>query len=378
MCGLIAMFHMWHPSRNPQIVHISRCCIVPKCDRPTKFGFRPVNMGKSTDCTPEERRIIKNLRDDGKTLSEIARIIGRSKTLVHGALKPKNTRAKRGRPRKTTESCDRRLIRKVKADPFISSAKLQSIVDAQVSPRTIRRRLQGVRLNSRTPRRVPLLSKKNIGKRLHFARTALEVVDPVERDRQWFDVLWSDETKVNLFGSDAPTRVRRLPNTEFDPRHTVKTIKHGGGNIMVWGCFSYHGVGPLFWIKEIMTKEVYRDILETVMLPYAEAHMPDGWIFQQDNDPKHSSKLVQQWFDSNGVTVMEWPSQSPDLNPIEHLWSEVKRALPKEKPTNREQLWQQIQAAWNGIPKSVCEGLVLSMNRRCEEVIKNNGQATRY
>lgn len=101
------------------------------------------------------------------------------------------------------------------------------------------------------------------------------------------------------------------------------------GDVSPWGC--YGGVRPLFWIKETMTKEVYKDILNDIMLPYARQNMVINWVFQQDNDPKHSSKLVKKWFEENQVSVMTWPAQSPDLNPIENLWSKVKKAIPKEK-----------------------------------------------
>lgn len=84
--------------------------------------------------------------------------------------------------------------------------------------------------------------------------------------------------------------MRRRVNEEFNPRNTLGTIKHGGGTIKVWGCFSYNGVGPIFWKKENMTKEIYLQILETIMLHYAEENMPLQWVYQQDNDPKHTAR----------------------------------------------------------------------------------------
>ena len=335
-------------------------------------------MGKAANCTSSERRIIESLRNEGKSLAEIARLIKRSKTLVSNALKPVKDTLERGRRRKNTAGFDRWLTRKVKANPFVTSTELKMVTDAPISMRTIRRRLQDLNLNSRAPRRVPLLSSKNIKHRLRFARSHLTVVDAVERDLQWQNILWSDESKVNLFGPDSAARVRRPPNTDFDPRHTIKTVKHGGGNIKIWGCFSFRGVGPLFWIQETMTKEIYRDILENVMLPYARSNMGEGWKFQQDNDPKHTAKIVREWLDYNQVPVIDWPSQSPDLNPIEHLWSELKKALPREKITNKKNLWLEVQKAWYNLPKQICENLVFSMNRRCREVIKNKGRATKY
>jgi len=74
---------------------------------------------------------------------------------------------------------------------------------------------------------------------------------------------------------------------------------------MIWACFSYYGVGPIYWVKTIMDRYVY-----------ASEDMPPIWTFQQDNDPKHSSKHAKEWFAANQVNVMEWPAQSPDLNPI--------------------------------------------------------------
>lgn len=114
---------------------------------------------------------------------------------------------------------------------------------------------------------------------------------------------------------------------------------------MVWGSFSYDGVGPLVEIKGTMDAVMYRDILTHHILPYATREMPYDWIFQQDNDPKHSSKLVKEFFTAKKVRVLDWPSQSPDLNPIEHLWHELKlrTGSKKQKHSNKAELWQDLQ-----------------------------------
>jgi len=100
----------------------------------------------------------------------------------------------------------------------------------------------------------------------------------------WKKVLWSDESKFNLCNSDGIRYIRRPVNARFDPRYTAGTVKHKGGNIMVWGAFSLSGIGPLHRIAGIMEK---------VMLPHARQNMPRGWVLQQDNDPKHTAKSVK-------------------------------------------------------------------------------------
>lgn len=127
-----------------------------------------------------------------------------------------------------------------------------------------------------------------------------------------------------------------------------------------------------------MTAPVYKELLETTMLPYAKKTMPKKWTFQQDNDPKHTSSLVKSWILKKKVTVLEWPSQSPDLNPIEHLWEELERRIRVRTFKNPDDLMAAIEEEWHKIPIDRLMKLVDSMPARCAAVIKSKGYATKY
>jgi len=122
----------------------------------------------------------------------------------------------------------------------------------------------------------------------------------------------------------------------------------------------------------------YVNILRTHMLPHAMSTFDRDWIFQQDRDPKHTSGLAKSWIQENGITLMDWPAQSPDLNPIEHLWSELKRRFAGKTSRNANDKFEQIREEWEKIGQDVIDKLICSMKNRCEAVIRAHGNPTRY
>lgn len=109
----------------------------------------------------------------------------------------------------------------------------------------------------------------------------------------FLQVIWSDETKINRFESDGRSWYwSRDPSSEH-PNKVKQTMKHGGGNIMVWGCMTSKGVGPLVKIDGIMRKEQYLQIIrENLPRALRQLEIPqDKVTFQQDGDPKHTAKI---------------------------------------------------------------------------------------
>ena len=277
-----------------------------------------------------------------------------------------------GRPRKTTQRTDRAIKRASVRDPMKTGVQIRAEVEERlgvvVGTNTVKRRLREMGLFGRRPVKKPFVSRKNRMARLAFARKHLDWTAD-----QWSKVLFSDESKFCLFGNPRAQFVRRPIGHRLDPKYQRPTIKHGGGSIMVWGAFSAHGVGPLSHIDGTMTGEVYRNILRDTMRPYARRTMPRGFLFQHDNDPKHTSRVAKTWLLQNKIRTLEWPAQSPDLNPIEHLWDELGRKCAGIRVRNAEEKFELLETMWKDIPRDKISGLIDSMPRRMQAVIGSKG-----
>ncbi len=150
-------------------------------------------------------------------------------------------------------------------------------------------------------------------------------------------------------------------------------------SVMIWAAMSSAGVGPLCFLKSTVNTAIYQEILEHFMLPSADKLYGDAdFIFQQDLAPAHTAKGTKRWFNDHGVTVLDWPANSPDLNPIENLSGIVRRKMRDTRPNNADDLKATVKETWASIPPQQCHKLITSMPHRIEAVIKAKGAPTKY
>ena len=150
-----------------------------------------------------------------------------------------------------------------------------------------------------------------------------------------------------------------------------------------WGCFSWVGLGPIFPLVGPVTGATYREVLETYAVPTLKEHarrVKKKFVFQEDNAPVPTAKVARDFLHSKKVELLPWPPQSPDLNPIEELWSIVESGLRKREsgPSNIRELEKMVIEEWESIPKDLYRKLISSMPSRIQAVISAKGGHTKY
>lgn len=200
--------------------------------------------------------------------------------------------------------------------------------------------------------------------------------------KHWESVIFTDESKYNLYGPDSALKVWRRSGIPLKPRHVRQVVKYGGGSVMVWGAITSKGVGKIVFIDGTMDSEKYVAILESAYAETVSMHGFDPsrtWILQ-DNDPKHTSKHTRNEMRRLGIRAIPWPSCSPDMNPIEHVWNYLDRLLRAHnpKPQNKDELREIIEKLWYSIPLEYIQSLYNSMPRRIAALIKAKGYHTKY
>lgn len=201
---------------------------------------------------------------------------------------------------------------------------------------------------------------------------------------QWKKVVFSDETKINMWQSDGAIYTWKEPGQRDLPHNTRMTKKFGGGSLMIWSCMTSRGVGYASQVlQKTMDSDCYIEILGTSFkdtLDYYGCN-PDDVILQQDGDSKHTSKVTKKWLKANNIQYMnKWPPYSPDLNPIEHLWHHVKSKLGQydTPPKTKQELFKRFETEWYKFTKADMEPYYNSLPKRIEQVLRAKGGYTRY
>ncbi|KAK3550302.1 hypothetical protein QTP86_024279 [Hemibagrus guttatus] len=287
-------------------------------------------MAKTKELSKDTRNKIVDLHQAGKTESAIGKQLGLKKSTVGAIIrkwktyKTTDNLPRSGTPRKISPRGVKMITRSVSKNPRTTRGDLVNDLQragTKITKATISNTLRRQGLKSCSARRVPLLKPVHVRARLTFAR---EHLDDLEED--WENVIWTTD----------PCKGKNE-----------------------WG--------------------MYPEILSKNLLPSARALKKErGWVFQHDNDPKHTAQAMKKWLRKKHFKVLEWPSQSPDLNPIENLWRELKSRVAQRQPQNITALEEICMEEWAKLPETVCKNLVATYRKHLTSVIANKRYITKY
>lgn len=401
-------------STSPPLVGVEPNPGPRKRGRKVARDERPAKRTKKLE--PEEDGQIMAYLNLKMSPEEIAKLVGcspktvrnkRDRFIATGSMQRKKGS---GRPQKLTDREQRNICTQSRRDNFTTAVQIHRSLmgldgKARCSVRTVRNVLIKNNLNGRVAAQKPYLSQAHKQRRLEWAKAHKHWTN-----EQWRRVVFSDETSVHLIQRGGKRYVRRRPGERFRPSCVIPTVKHGGGKVNVWSCFHAGGVGPVKHIDGIMDRKIYHGILTTHAVPFMKSCIENDqkegkeetketkeekredkeekkavcWVFQQDNDPKHTAKMNEKYLERKSTelnfTLMNWPSQSPDLSPIENLWHIVKLRLQQRPrfPTSEASLVDAIKEEWRAIPPQTLQKLADSMRLRCVKVIAARGGSIKY
>lgn len=192
-------------------------------------------------------------------------------------------------------------------------------------------------------------------------------------NEKFADVVFTDECTVQLEQHSRVCFRKRL-----QPRSLKQRAKHPV-KVHIWGGISARGATDIIMFTGIMDAQRLSRVLEVGLLPFLRSHYPDGHRLQQDNDPKHASKLIEDFFEEHGVNWWPTPPESPDMNPIENIWGSLKQYLRNiYKPRNLDQLRDGIHQFWATLTPEVCQRYIGHLSKVILKVIQENGGPSGY
>ena len=332
-------------------------------------------MGKKGDLTTDEKNKIVQMLSDGERSNDIAKKLGRDHRTIKKFVDNSQSGRKKREEKPFRKLCNRdlnRIKREVVRRPLASSKDLFTSVGLGDIPRSTRCRvLKQVAKVKKTTKRPPL-SQKHREKRVEWAKRYMKL--------DFSKVIFTDECRATLDGPDgwasgwvrdghsAPTRKRR---------------QQGGGGVMFWaGIVNDELVGPFKVENGVkINSETYCAFLKKNFLPWwkkVPAKVKKTLVFMQDNASSHGSRYFREWLALRGFVddrLMVWPTVSPDLNPIENLWSIIKKDLYKEgkQYCSLNELWDEITTVAQSVDKDTIKNLTSSVDKRLCNILEKKG-----
>lgn len=332
-------------------------------------------MPRGTHLSAEERRLILRLHGNGVRPVEIADDIGRSPKAVRNVLsRPEATgpMPRSGRPPKLSPVARRHLLREAKKQDQ-NAVQLNVRLELPISLSRTRAILsKDPHLKFKRMKRVPKLTPVHSERRVQWARA-----HATDTPELWRKTIWSDEKKFNLDGPDGFAYYWH--DLRKEERYFSKR-QGGGGSVMVWGAFSGSGCSTLAFIEGRQNAEAYCETLHEYLLSFAYAHHDEDFRFQHDGASIHTAHLTRDWLASLNIDVLQWPSISPDLNPIENLWGILVRDVYRDlrQFQTKQELREAIVASWEAIATETLSKLHGSMPKRCLDVVARHGRKIDY
>ena len=200
----------------------------------------------------------------------------------------------------------------------------------------------------------------------------------------WSRVIWTDEASVEIGKESRTIRVWRRIGERYKENCLAPTFKSGRQSLMVWGCMAYGRLGPLIRIpKDQKSAADYVNLVLSGPLWdfYSELYEERGIMkVVEDGAPIHRAEVSKAFRTSYDMDILDHPAQSPDVNPIEHVWKHLKVMINKRlaRPRKLEELWIALLEEWGRIDVEFINSLVESMPDQVEAVSKAKGGPTKY
>ncbi|KAH9114828.1 hypothetical protein LEN26_013015, partial [Aphanomyces euteiches] len=217
----------------------------------------------------------------------------------------------------------------------------------------------------------PRLTDAHKAARLEWA------ISQVDLGLGWNQIVFSDEKKFNL---DGPDCLQYYWHDLRKEEQTFMSRQNGGGSVMIWAGFSSKGLTEVAFLEGRQDSSAYCDTLSNYLMPFVHANHMNGFVFQQDNASIHTSFETKSFFAENDISLLSWPSLSPDMNPIENVWGHLTRKVYDNgrQFSSRQELKNEIICQWAAIDQAFLLKLIASMKSRCIDVIQARGSFTKY